>query len=185
VSIVAIVRATPADTDLVANLIGQAFHSLAVAEWLVADPVEHALAHGVIEMTTDHNAVAVWFPTGYTPMPPPIDYDERLAAACGPFTDRFRILDEQFDAHHPHDRPHHHLAFLATRPDAQCRGLGSALLRHHHRQLDTTNMAAYLEASSPRSRALYERHGYRTLGQPFTLPDGPPLWPMEREHQSR
>ncbi|MGH3624804.1 MAG: hypothetical protein ACRDQ5_23945 [Sciscionella sp.] len=48
--------------------------------------------------------------------------------ACDPFTNRVRILDEQFDAHHPHDRPHHHLALLATRPDAQCRGLGSALL---------------------------------------------------------
>ena len=41
-------------------------------------------------------------------------------------------------------------------------------------------MPAYHEASSPRNRALYERHGYVTQGE-FTLPDGPPLWPMWRD----
>ena len=42
-------------------------------------------------------------------------------------------------------------------------------------------MPAYHEATTPRNRALYERHGYVTLGE-FTLPDGgPPLWRMWRE----
>lgn len=193
---VEIVRADHSDAELIANLIGVAFHPLAVAEWLVADLddrarvlpanfliyVEHALVHGLVELTTDHNAAAVWFPTGVDDLPPPADYDARLLAACGRHTERFRLLDEQFAAHHPHDLTHHHLAFLAVRPDAQGNGLGSALLRAHHNQLDASGIAAYLEASSPRSVRLYERHGYRHLGPPFHLPDnGPPLWPMLRQ----
>lgn len=38
----------------------------------------------------------------------------------------------------------------------------------------------YLEASTPRNRALYERHGFRDHGEPIPLPDGPRLQPMWR-----
>jgi ribosomal protein S18 acetylase RimI-like enzyme len=194
----AVVRATPTDGDRVAALIGEAFCSLAVARWLVHDDderarvltahsrilVDHALPHGLVDLIADHSAVAVWFPQDQQPQPAPTDYDARMAAACGPWAEQFRALDAAFAAHHPHD-PHHHLGFLAVRPDHHGRGLGSTLLRHHHRQLDETTTAAYLEASSPRSRALYQRHGYRDLGPAFTLPDnGPPLWPMWREPRS-
>lgn len=197
-----IVRAGAADLDPVAGLIGAAFHDLDVAAWLVPGPaerarilpanfrifVEHALSYGEIHLVAgdpvagEPVAVAVWFPQDGAPAPPPDNYDTRLAAACGAFTDRFRRLDELFDAHHPHDRPHHHLAFLAVRPELHGRGLGSTLLRYHHNRLDESGVGAYLEASSARSRALYERHGYRVMGRPFRLPDdGPPLWPMWRE----
>ncbi|GAB3958082.1 hypothetical protein GCM10027614_74860 [Micromonospora vulcania] len=84
-----------------------------------------------------------------------------------------------FAANHPHT-DHHHLAFLATRPDRQGQGLGTALLEHHHAWLDEAGMPGYLEASSPRSRDLYARNGYRT-GEPFRVPDGTPFWPMWRE----
>ena len=33
-------------------------------------------------------------------------------------------------------------------------------MRHHHAWLDANGMPAYLEASSPRSRDLYAKHGY-------------------------
>ena len=45
-------------------------------------------------------------------------------------------------------------------------------------------MPAYHEATTPRNRALYERHGYVTQGE-FTLPDGPTLWRMWRDHASQ
>jgi hypothetical protein len=49
--------------------------------------------------------------------------------------------------------------------------------------LDDSGRPAYLEASSPRARDLYLRHGYLPRpGTPFHLPDGgPPMWPMWRE----
>jgi hypothetical protein len=44
---------------------------------------------------------------------------------------------------------------------------------------DREEMPAYLEASSPRSRACYERSGFEATDE-LVLPDGPPLWPMWR-----
>ena len=42
-------------------------------------------------------------------------------------------------------------------------------------------MPAYHEATSPRNRALYERHGYVNQGE-FQLPaGGPTLWRMWRD----
>ena len=47
--------------------------------------------------------------------------------------------------------------------------------------LDAEGIPAYLEASTVRSRALYERHGFEVTGE-FNLPSGgPPLWQMWRE----
>lgn len=75
-----------------------------------------------------------------------------------------------------------HLAILAVHPGHQGRGIGTALLRAHHARLDQAGTPGYLEASSPRNRALYQRHGYTLRpGGPFHLPGGgPPMWPMWR-----
>ena len=189
-----IIRAEAGQADRVAALIAEAFLPLAVVEWLLPDPadrltrltadflifVEHAVDHGRVEVTGDLSAAAVWFPGEDVPAPP--DYETRVAAACGPYLDRFLILDEQFAAHHPHGT-HHHLAFLAVQPDRQGTGIGSVLMAQHHRRLDEAGTPGYLEASSARARDLYLRHGYHLLGEPFYLPDGPPFWPMWREPQ--
>ncbi|GAA4564195.1 GNAT family N-acetyltransferase [Micromonospora coerulea] len=190
---VPIERLGPGETRAVAERIAGAFHVLAVTRWLVPDEakrealladnfeilVEHAMRHGIVHGTPDLAAVAVWLPQTGEPAPPPADYDARLAAACGEWTPRFQHLDELFEAHHPHG-DHHHLVFLAVAPQWQGRGLGSALLRHHHAVLDAEGLPGYLEASSERSRELYGRHGYRAA-EPFRLPDGAAFHPMWRE----
>ncbi|WP_018350245.1 GNAT family N-acetyltransferase [Longispora albida] len=187
-------HAGPEDAEAVANVVGTAFCDLDVAKWLVPDPVErakilpaqfvilaeHAIRYGTVLLTVERDAAAVWFPKDGTPIPPPRDYDARLATACGAWTDRFHTLDELFDAHHP-AKPHQHLALLAVLPGRQGKGVGSALLRYRHEQLDAAGESAYLEASSLQSRALYLRHGYEPHGEPFAVPDGSQLWPMWRE----
>jgi GNAT superfamily N-acetyltransferase len=185
-------RIGAAEADAVAELVADAFHPLPAAAWLVPDParrarlmagqfailVEHATAHGAVYRTGDRYGAAVWFDRT-APAPEPLDYPARLAAACGAATPRFLALDELIEKHHPAE-PHHHLALLAVSPAHQHRGLGTALLAHHHAYLDAHGIPAYLEASSEGSRRLYARHGYRT-GEPFRLPDGTPFWPMWRE----
>jgi GNAT superfamily N-acetyltransferase len=188
---VTIRRATAADAGRVAELVATAFAPLDAVTWLVPEPadrqrimtanlrifVDHAVEFGHIDLIDDAPAAAVWFPRT-DPIPEPADYERRLAAACGPWTERFQVLDSLFEQNHP-DAPHYHLALLAVAPELQGGGLGSALLRRQHAELDATATPAYLEASSSGSHDLYLRHGYES-GEPFTLPDGTPFWPMWR-----
>jgi ribosomal protein S18 acetylase RimI-like enzyme len=142
--------------------------------------VSHAVKHGAVH-TIDDDAVAVWFDNTYDA--PWIDqYDERMAALVGELAPRFATFDATLAQHHPHHRPHHHLALLAVRPGSQGQGLGGRLLSHHQRVLDQHGIGAFLEASSLSSRALYLRNGFEPFGEhPYYLPeDGPPMWPMWR-----
>ena len=92
---------------------------------------------------------------------------------------RFEQLAETFERHHP-DEPLYYCQSLATVPAYQGRGIGSAFLRAMLTRADQEGFPAYHEATTPRNRALYERHGYLTQGE-FVLPDGgPPLWRMWR-----
>ncbi len=59
-------------------------------------------------------------------------------------------------------------------------GLGGMLLEHTLRLADERSQPAYLEASSPRSRDLYERYGFEVT-MTLTLPGGPDIWPMWRD----
>jgi hypothetical protein len=186
-----IVKAGYREGDAIAGLIADAFHPLDPVAWLVPDQdkrrtiltanfrifVEHAFFYGEVHVLEDRSAVAVWFHrTG--PVPPPVEYERRLAAACDPYTERFATLDKLFDTHHPTE-PHHHLAFLAVAVDKQCTGRGTALLRYHHARLDRAGLPAYLEASSSGSRDLYARNGYLERER-FHLPDGSTFYPMWR-----
>jgi len=188
-----ITRAGPSDITAVADLIGHAFQQLNVSKWLVPDPEQRAailprnfelfvgygVAHGTVEIAGDLLGASVWLPLDGDPLPPPDDYDKRIVDACGEWTDNFRHLDELFDRHHPHE-PHHHLAFMAVRPDQQRKGIGSALLQHYHQGLDSVGTAAFLEASSTGSRDLYQRHWYTPLGEPYAVPNGALFFPMWR-----
>ena len=81
---------------------------------------------------------------------------------------------------HPHE-PHHYLGILGVSPELQGRGIGSALMQPVLERCDRDGMPAYLEATTPRNRALYERHGFRVVLQVRWPDGGPPLWPMWRD----
>ncbi len=189
-----VVRARAADLTTLSQVITAAFADLPQSQWLIPDPAartailpryfrlitEHALANGTVHTTSDRAAVALWLPADAAE---PTDYPARLAAMTGPWAGRFEAFDATVDRHHPVDIPHQHLAILAVRPGRQGHGLGTALLRARHHQLDVAGgKAAYLEAATLRAVGLYERHGYAlTSATPFRLPDdGPLMWPMLR-----
>jgi GNAT superfamily N-acetyltransferase len=192
-----VLAADAADLDTLSQVIADAFHDLAPSRWLIPDPaarrqvfpryfrifLDHALAAGVVLTTADRAAAALWLPISQDGPAPPAGYDDQLAGATGRWVGRFQEFDAAMAARHPAGIAHHYLALLAVRPDRQSQGTGTALLRAYHHYLDhDIGAPAYLEASGPRTRRLYMRHGYADHGrQPFQLPDGPAMYPMWRE----
>ena len=86
-------------------------------------------------MISFHNTTARYiFALGRERVLPPVFGRTGLRTGA---PERFRALDELFEDSHPQE-PHHHLALLAVEPSLRGRGLGTALLRHHHASLDGT-----------------------------------------------
>jgi GNAT superfamily N-acetyltransferase len=78
--------------------------------------------------------------------------------------------------------PHYYVRDIGVRPDMQGRGLGSALLRPTLERCDRERLPAYLEASSERNAALYERHGFQLIRE-LRVGGSPPLRLMIRSPQ--
>jgi GNAT superfamily N-acetyltransferase len=103
-----------------------------------------------------------------------------LARICGRALPRlFRQLSLA-ESKHPHE-PHYYLPFAGVEPGWQGRGIGAALLRPVLERCDRDGMPAYLEATAPRNRALYERNGFETTDVIELPKKGPPMWLMWRE----
>jgi GNAT superfamily N-acetyltransferase len=88
------------------------------------------------------------------------------------------------EARHPREL-HYYLPFVGVDPEWQGRGLGSAVLAPVLERCDREGMPAFLEASTPRNRALYERHGF-AVSEEFKLGQTAPVqWRMWREPGGR
>ena len=86
----------------------------------------------------------------------------------------------KLESNHPAE-PHYYLPFIGVAPGWQGRGLGSAVMEPILERCDRERMPAYLDATTDRNRALYERLGFR-ITEEFSLGKGaPPLWRMWRE----
>jgi GNAT superfamily N-acetyltransferase len=89
----------------------------------------------------------------------------------------------RMDGKHPRRPPHWYLAVMGVAPEWQGRGLGTALMRPGLDAIDAAGLPAYLESSTPRSRALYERNGFAVTGEMNLPAGGPPIWLMWRERR--
>src|SRR3954468_24517686 len=102
-----------------------------------------------------------------------------MARIFGRFLPRLMRALTVIESDHPSE-PHYYLPFVGVSPEWQGRGIGAALMRPMLERCDRESMPAYLEASSPRNRALYERHGFVVTEELRLGRDGPPLWRMWR-----
>ncbi|MCW2999329.1 MAG: family acetyltransferase [Solirubrobacterales bacterium] len=77
-------------------------------------------------------------------------------------------------------RPHHYIAYIGVTAGARGQGLGEAMLRVVLDGADRDGLPSYLEASSPRSAALYARMGFTAIRDIRPL-RSPPIRLMVRE----
>jgi len=134
-----------------------------------------ALAHGTV--VTDDGGAALWLAPGAEPD------EEALVALVEESIEQprrnhaLRVFAEMGRVH-PHE-PHWYLPLIGVEPDCQGQGLGSALIRPVLDRCDAAGLPAYLEATSARSRTLYERLGFEAVGA-IRVSNCPPIIPMLR-----
>lgn len=194
-------RAVDADADALVDILVRSFDQDPVANWFVRQDEHRAagfdaffgmavrsltLPHGEVYTTTDLAGVALWVPPGAWQMGwlRQMQLLPEATRAFGP-TGLVRGLRSfaALDARHPR-WPHQYGMFIGVDPDAQGRGIGSALMRTVADRCDALGIGAYLEGTSPDNVRLYERFGFRIVEQ-FALPGGGPIstlmWRMPAE----
>ncbi|MEV6016006.1 MULTISPECIES: GNAT family N-acetyltransferase [unclassified Streptomyces] len=203
---VAIRVADETDRELVVRLLDDAFQDDPVSNWVFPDAAHRrakhpglmaaftdvVLAEGRIDLAEDGSACALWLSVPAAGNHDAGEGDTRgegadedgpaqLRAAVDPDNERVELIGRLTADIHPEGRAHAYLWMIGVAPERQGEGLGGALIGSVLDRCDREGLAAYLEASNARSRALYERLGFELTGSPLDLPDGPRMWPMWRE----
>jgi GNAT superfamily N-acetyltransferase len=134
--------------------------------------------------------IAVWLPPGVAVTAsgtPPLSALPRLADAAlraGPNAVHYLRARRRAVAL-VHAIPSWHLAFLATDPDHQRRGIGRLLLAHTLERADVDGAPVWLETSEPANVQLYERFGFVTVALVEGGPTLPTFWFMQRRPGAR
>lgn len=192
--------ATTADVPLLAGVLADAFRADPVLTWLLpglrrepglramfaVEMQQYGLPNGTVWTNSSHDGAVVELPPGAWELPKSMTLTQALKwmRAFGlhlPLAIRVqRVMEER----HLHE-PHFYVRTVGVRTALQGRGLGSALMQPTLQRADAAGLPTYLEASSRRSAALYERLGFVHLDV-LELPEGgPPLWRMRRPEPHR
>jgi ribosomal protein S18 acetylase RimI-like enzyme len=165
-----------------------------VARWFYPHPAEYlrwfpmfvnafagmAIEGGTAFCTANYSGAALWLKPGDHP-------DEMAMTALVkqsiPLSRQQEVFElfERMGEGHPVE-PHWYLPMIGVDPFQQNRGIGSWLMREALYRCDEEGLPAYLESSNPRNISLYQRFGFREMGE-IRVGSIPPLVPMLREGQ--
>jgi GNAT superfamily N-acetyltransferase len=188
--------ATAADVPRLADVLADAFINDPMFTWMLpgrllikprlralftAEMECYGLRQGIVWTTLDYDGAVVELPPGAWKMPTSMTGKEALKwlRAFGMRLTLAGRVVRTMEERHPRE-PHFYVRTVGVRTAVQGNGVGSALMQPTLQRADAAGLPAYIEASSQRSAALYERLGFVHMGA-FDLPDGgPPVWPMRR-----
>ena len=190
-SVPAICAATSGDERSAVDTVVLAFAADPVARWCWPNSHQYlssmpgftrafgggAFVHRSAYCTGDYAGTALW-------LPPDVHPDEAALGAIVEATvdssirsDLLTML-EQMAGYHPAE-PHWYLPLIGVDPARQGRGYGDALMTHALQRCDRERALAYLESTNPRNITLYQRHGFKALGE-IKVGSSPPMVPMVR-----
>jgi GNAT superfamily N-acetyltransferase len=190
-------RASAEDVPRLALVLARAFYDDPVFNWLVPEDSERLrrsargfafylrkvyLPHAQSYATDDSAGGALWLPPNTWHHGPlaQLRLAPGMIAALGPRLPQVLRAISTIESNHPHE-PHYYLAFAGVDPPLQGKGIGTALLQPILDRCDREGTPAYLEATTPRNRACYERQRFEVTEE-FRFPKGgPPSWRMWRE----
>jgi ribosomal protein S18 acetylase RimI-like enzyme len=187
-------HATTEDVQHLQTVLAEAFMEDPIFSWLIPNDSKrrarlrryfgielrhYALSHGHVWTTGDLAGAMLALPPGKwrVPLYPTLLHGSAFGVQV-PKAARFGAAMEWRHARRMR-KPHYYVRDIGVHPDAQGRGLGSALMRPLLDRCDREGLLAYIEASSERSAMLYERLGFRHI-QELRVGGSPPLWLMIR-----
>ena len=177
------------DRDRALATLELAFSSDPVMRWFWPDPTVYreffgrfvtaiagrSFSHGAAHWLEEGRAVALWLPPGVA------SDDDGIVEVLVQSVQTELLMDlsafgDLIQAQHPVvDLP-----VTGVDPFFQGKGLGSTLLQHALALCDRADLPAYLEASTRRSRVLYERLGFRVTDA-IQVGTSPTVFAMLRE----
>ena len=188
----------PADAEMVARILGQAFERDPLLNWVLPNPANYPeyfatmarylyLKHDMVYMAEDGSGAAMC-------LPPNVTHEalsrrqvftllRKMRSAGGVrglvrYLKLSRIFQEQYPP-----QPYVYLHAIGVRKDRQGCGVGSSLLQVVLSQCDREVLCAYLENANDRNLPLYERHGFRCIHKIALSVDGPRIrFMLRRPH---
>jgi len=187
--------AVPAEVTALARALAAAFEDDPIFGWLLPDErrrhdrllrfftlelAEVVLPAGTAWMSPEASGACLELPPGGWRMPLRTQalHAPQFVAVFGRSLPRALITITKMERKHLRE-PHLYVPYVGVAPEAQGAGLGTKLLGRTLEKADAGGLPTYLEATSERNAALYERLGFEHLGA-FTVLGSPPLWPMRR-----
>ena len=187
--------AVPDDVAALARALAAAFEDDPIFGWLLPDERRRptsscasspwssrsvVLPSGTAWMSPEASGACLELPPGKWRMPLQTQalHAPQFVAVFGRSLPRALITITQMERRHLRE-PHFYVPYVGVAPEGQGAGLGTKLLGKTLERADAAGLPTYLEATSERNAALYERLGFEHLG-PFTVLGSPPLWPMRR-----
>jgi GNAT superfamily N-acetyltransferase len=191
-------KMTAAEVRPVARALAEAFYEDPHFRWIVRDAskrmprLERGFAAFITRLWLPHQesytherliGAALWMPpdTWHVGLLTQLRLAPRLIRILRGDAGRLLRAVTFIEKRHPQKPPHWYLPMIGVTPAWQGRGHGAALLRPILQRCDAEGTPAYLEASTPRNRVLYERHGFEVVEECRYARGGPPLWRMWRE----
>jgi GNAT superfamily N-acetyltransferase len=146
-----------------------------------------AFKQGVVYTTPGHQGAAIWFmPNQWrADVLTQVRWLLLMLRVMGPrrLGPRIRAMNA-LDRFHP-STPNYYLMVLGTAPEAQGRGIGSALMAPILARADAEGMPAYLETATPGNVPFYEHRGFRVQREVQVPDGGPQMWLMWRDPAPR
>ncbi len=194
------VRTAPADAvPKVSAVLADAFINDPVYRWLLpgslrlkprlgtifaAELEQYVVPNGTVWTTCGYDGAVTELPPGAWEMPLSFTGKEALQwlRAFGTRVALAVRVHRTMEERHLRE-PHFYVRTVGVRTALQGQGVGSALMQPTLERADSAGLPTYIEASSERSAALYERLGFVHMDV-LELPEGgPPVWRMRRPPQ--
>ncbi len=189
--------AQPEDTDGIAAAMARAFADDPALGFLLGDGRREerlerffsaelrlvAFPHEIVWTTDRLLGGAIWAKPGHWRVPVAASVRE-TPEMIGVFGRRLGLAlwtRLRMERLHPGKPKSYYLAAIGLDPAEQGRGIGAALMQPMLDRMDSEGVPGYLEASTTRSRALYEGLGFETTGEIRLPRGGPSIWPMWRD----